>query len=78
MSSGLVERTTPFTRSGSGDVNTSSEGRLGWCSRPAAVVKLAAIQFDVGSSPTMRSVPGPRNVMASNRRPLSCSAFDES
>ena len=59
MSSGLVERTTPSTRAGSGAVNTSSLGRLGWWTTPVAVLKLAASQRDDGSSPTVRSVPSP-------------------
>ena len=64
VNSGLVEVTTPSTRSGSGVVNTSSVGMLGWCSIPSAVSNLAASQRLDGSSPTLRSVPGPSNCSA--------------
>ena len=44
------------------------------CSMPSAVEKRAAIQLDVGSSPTRRSVPGPVKCRASKRRSVSRSA----
>ena len=40
--SGLVERTTPSVRCGSGQLKTSSDGRLGMCTRPSTVVKSPA------------------------------------
>ena len=67
-SSGLVERTTPSTRSGSGVVNTSSVGRLGWCSIPYEVVNVPECHALVGSRPTVRSVPGASRWSASNLR----------
>ena len=68
---GLVEVTSPSTRSGSGVVNTSSVGMLGWCSMPSAFVNLAASQVLDGSSPMLRSVPGPTNCTRSRLRSLS-------
>ena len=44
------------------------------CSMPSAVENRAAIQLDVGSSPTRRSVPGPVKCRASKRRLVSRSA----
>ena len=67
MFSGLVERTTPSVRRGSGVVNTSSVGRLGWCEMPSAVVNVAHAHSALGSRPTVRSVPSPLKWMASNR-----------
>ena len=72
--SGLVARTTPSTRSGSGVENVSSVGRFGTCSMPSTVWNEAAIQRDEGSRPTRRSVPGPSKCSASKRRPSSRSA----
>ena len=69
VNSGLVDVTSPSTRSGSGVVNTSSVGMLGWCSIPSAVSNLAASHRLDGSSPMVRSVPGPSN---RTRSSLSC------
>ena len=58
---GRVERIVPSVRRQSGEVNTSSVGRLATCGWPHAVVKLPAdIQRALGRRPTVRSVPGPR------------------
>ena len=46
--SGLVARTSPSTRVGSGVVKTSSVGRFGMCSMPSTVEKRAAIQRELG------------------------------
>ena len=67
-SSGLVERTTPSTRSGSGAVATSSVGRLGPWTIPSTVVAVPLSNCEVGRRPTVRSVPGPSKWSASNRR----------
>jgi hypothetical protein len=40
--SGFVELTVPSTRAGSGEVNTSSVGMFGMCTRPSARSKRAA------------------------------------
>ena len=55
----------PSVRRQSGVVKTSSVGMFGMCSMPLVVSNVAHIQRDAGSSPTTRSVPGPRNRMAS-------------
>ena len=54
---GFVARTTPSARLGSGAVKTSSDGRLGMWTIPPVVVKRAAVQFEVGNRPIVRSVP---------------------
>ena len=57
--SGLLDATTPSTRDGSGEVKTSSVGRLGMCGMPSAVEKRAACHEAPSKRPTVRSVPGP-------------------
>ena len=56
---------------GSGVVKTSSDGRFGMWTMPSTVSKRAAMNGDVGSSPTVRSVPGPSKCSASKRRSVS-------
>ena len=65
---GFVDRTVPSVRRRSGVVNTSSVGTLTTCRRPSTVSSSAVDQFERGVSPTVRSVPGPRKRMQSNRR----------
>ena len=56
----MLERMVPSARAGSGVVKISSVGMLATYSIPEAVWKRALPQCAVGSSPTVRSVPGPR------------------
>ena len=74
MTSGFVARTTPSVRCGSGAPKISSDGRLGMWTMPSTVSKRAAMNFVVGSSPTVRSVPGPSKRSASKRRSVTRSA----
>ena len=76
--SGFVARTTPSTRAGSGELKISSDGRLGMWTMPSTVEKRAAMKREVGSSPTVRSVPGPSKCRASKRRALTRSAASTS
>ena len=69
-----VERTVPSVRRRSGEVNTSSVGRFGMCSIPSAVVNAAAHPAGDRHQPDERSVPGPRNRIASNACAFSCAA----
>ena len=68
-SRGLVAVTTPSTRSGSGVDAISSVGRFGACTTPSTVCipGVSDAKREVGSSPTVSSVPGPWNRSASNR-----------
>ena len=60
-SSGLVAATMPSVRSGSGVVKSSSVGRFGTCWMPFRVVARppSFAKRELGSRPTVRSVPGP-------------------
>ena len=64
--SGLVDATTPSVRAGSGDVNTSSEGRFAMCRMPSTVSPPAVSHWASGKRPTTRSVPGPSKWSASS------------
>ena len=67
-SSGFVAVTTPSTRSGSGADEISSVGRFGAWTIPSTV-RMPGVsdeKRDVGSRPTVRSVPGPVKRRASN------------
>ena len=57
--SGLVLRIVPSARARSGQVKTSSVGRLGMCGWPESVSWRAAIQRAPPIRPTSSSVPGP-------------------
>ena len=71
---GAVERTTPSARRQSGLVKTSSVGMFGMCSMPASVRIRAQVQCASGTSPTVRSVPGPLKRTASKERSFRSSA----
>ena len=80
-SSGFVAVTTPSVRVGSGVVKTSSVGRFGLKTTPSTVVEPGAspANCEVGSRPTVRSVPGPSKCSesspaASSRLPTACSS----
>jgi len=76
---GIVRaRTIPSTRSGSGELKTSSLGRFGMWAIPSTVSNCAASHFEVGSNPTRRSVPSPRKRIASKRRDVSRAALSTS
>ncbi len=64
----------PSARRQSGVVKTSSVGMFGMCAIPLAVSNVAQSQLAPGMRPTVRSVPGPRNRIASNPRRLRASA----
>ena len=81
--SGFVEVTCPSARCGSGVVKTSSVGRFGRCRRPVARREVAGQPArDVGSRPTVSSVPGPAQLervearARSARPPSACSSGD--
>ena len=66
--SGRVERTVPSVRRQSGVVKTSSVGMFGTCAMPVGGLdRRRPIQRAPGSSPTVRSVPGPAKWSASKR-----------
>ena len=58
----------PRCASGSGVVNTSSVGMFGRCGRPSRRWSPPPTQCEPGSSPTVRSVPGPTKRSAESRR----------
>ena len=68
-SSGLVAVTTPSARDGSGVVAISSVGRFGAWTIPSTVCMpgVSDAYREVGSRPTVRSVPGPSKRSESNR-----------
>ncbi len=71
---GIVERTTPSVRRRCGVVKTSSVGMLTTWGTPSRLSSAPVSQRDSGISPTVRSVPGPRNRIVSNRRSSSRAA----